>query len=236
MKISNFSAPISKQVFISRYLSDDSIFKAELNAMGYTIIDQSLITASQIRYSYAPKSDWIFFSGKNSIKYFFEQNPQIDPKTLFAVLSEQSAGYLNKFGKSANFIGKGNDVVSIAKEFTKLITTETVLFPQSIDSLQTVQRQLSFANISKSIYVYKTELKSSFEIPKCEILVFTSPSNATAYFEKYNVSSDQKVVAIGTSTLQRLKSFGATDVILSDSFSEKGLVKAVLEKVPAFIY
>lgn len=231
MKINDFSTPTSKQVFISRYLSEDSVLRSELNNLGYSIIDESLITSSQIRYSHAPKSDWIFFSGKNAIKFFFAQNPKVEPETLFGVLSDTSAEYLKEFGKTANFIGEGNDVVKIAKEFAKLITTETVLFPQSIDSLQTVQRQLSFVNISKNIYVYKTSFKTNFDIPKSEILVFTSPSSVSVYLSKYTIYSDQKVIAIGTSTFQRLKSFGIHDAVLSDSFSENDLLKAVLKNV-----
>jgi len=231
MKLTDFSVPISKQVFISRYLAEGSLLKSELHKQGYEIVQESLIIVSQIRYSNAPKLDRIFPPSKNAIKYFFTQNPQIDSWTLFAVLRENSAKYLNAFGKSATFIGIGNVVVNIAKDFARLITTETVLFPQAIDSLQTVQRQGSFANISKNLFVYKTSLKSKFEIPKSEILVFTSRSNVTAYFTKYTISDDERVIAIGTTTLQKLKSYGINQLMISDSFSEEDLLKAVLEEL-----
>ena len=218
--------PIEPQtIFISRDLSEESFLKRKIEILNYKLIDKSLISSSQIRYSYSPLTDWIFFSSKNAIKYFFAQNPVILRKTRFAVFGKGSARYLREFDKQADFIGKGNNAILIAKQFAKLIDNETVLFPMAIDSIQTVQRQLGYNNIAKNLYVYKTELKTDFVLPKAEILLFTSPSNVTAYFSKYQIAPEQKVIAIGTTTQQKLYSYGIKIVEVSKSFEEESLLQ-----------
>lgn len=214
-------------IFISRNLAPDSLLKSKLLQLNYKVIDLSLIRHSQIRYSYSPLADWIFFSSKNAIRYFFAQNPVILRKTRFAVFGKGSARYLREFGHRADFIGSGNDATAIAKQFAAAIHHETVLFPMAIDSLQTVQRQLGYHNVAKNLYVYKTEPKENFEVPKAEILVFTSPSNVKTYFSKYEISSDQKVLAIGTTTQEQLKRFGVKDIALPASFEEESLLQKI---------
>lgn len=221
----NYSPVETQTVFISRDLSEDSILKNKISILGYKVVDKSLIRQSQIRFSYSPLSDWIFFSSKNAIKYFFAQNPVILRKTRFAVFGKGSARYLRQFDKEADFIGEGNNAALIAKEFAELISNETVLFPMAIDSIQTVQRQLGYNNVAKNLYVYKTELKTDFVIPKVEILLFTSPSNVKAYFSKYDIAPEQKVIAIGTTTQQKLYSYDVKKVEVATSFEEESLLQ-----------
>jgi len=227
MNRSDYRLAEPNTIFISRDLSEDSILKNKLTELGYKVVDQSLIQFSQIRFSYSPLSDWIFFSSKNAIKYFFAQNPVIQRKTRFAVFGIGSARYLKKFDKVADFIGEGNNATVIAKQFAQLIHNETVLFPMALDSLQTVQRQLGYNNVAKDLYVYKTDIKKDFDIPKTEILLFTSPSNVEAYFSKYQLSEGQKAIAIGTTTQQKLNSYGVKNVELPDSFCEESLLQKI---------
>ncbi|MBL7931008.1 MAG: uroporphyrinogen-III synthase, partial [Bacteroidia bacterium] len=219
--------PASKTIFISRYLEEDSLLKTKMEAFGHKVTDQSLLHFSQIRFSHSPPSDWIFFSSKNAIKYFFAQNPVILRKTRFAVFGKGSARYLRNFDKTADFIGQGNNPVAIAKQFALLIQNETILFPMAIDSIQTVQRQLGYNNVVKNLYVYKTELKKEFSVPEADILVFTSPSNVEAYFSKYKIEATQNVIAIGTTTRQKLLSFGVKQVALPESFEEESLLQCI---------
>jgi hydroxymethylbilane synthase len=227
----DYGSPESKTIFISRDLSEDSILKSKLSVLGYRVVDQSLLRFSQIRFSYSPVSDWIFFTSKNAIKYFFAQNAMIPRKTRFAVMGKGSARYLRTFDKTADFIGEGNSATVIAKQFAQLINSETVLFPMAIDSIQTVQRQLGYNNVAKNLYVYKTEVKKEFSVPKTEILLFTSPSNVEAYYSKYVISADQKVIAIGTTTQQKLHSYGVKNVELPESFEEESLLQKIWQMV-----
>jgi hydroxymethylbilane synthase len=220
-----------KTIFISRNLVPISPLLIQLNSMGYEVLNESLIRISQIRFTHTPPTQWVFFSSKNSITHFFAQDPIMKPGVKFGVMSDVSAGYLSDYGKKADFVGKGVNVTQIAKDFADFIKDDTVLFPQAIDSLQTIQKQLSFTNICHNLFVYKTTLKTDFTLPPVELLAFTSPSNVQAYFEKYKILKGQKVVAIGSTTFDKLRNYGVKHIGMPESFDENGLLKAIIEQL-----
>lgn len=221
------TANITKRIFISRKLQEDSPFLKLRALPGIEIIDEPLITTLQIRYSYAPQTKWIFFSSKNAIRYFFAQDPQLPADVKHGVMSQESANYLLAFGKTADFIGEGVDTLQIAKDFRDVLKDDSVLFPQAIDSLQTVQKQLAFTNTCYNLYVYKTTLKTGFHIPYADTLIFTSPSNVTAYFTKYKINPQQTVIAMGNATKYKLSQFGISNVLTPAAFNENGLFEVV---------
>jgi len=212
-----------KSVFISRKVEENGAFTRLKNDATITLIDEPLIEINPVRYSYTPQTKWIFFSSKNSITYFFAQNPILPANVNYGVVSIVSANYLLTFGKEANFIGQGNNMLQIAKDFKEALKNDTVLFPQAIDSLQTIQKQLSFTNTCYNLYVYKTSIKSDFTIPYTDILIFTSPSNVLSYFNKYKIDSRQLVIAMGDATKYKLTEYGIFNVLVPNSFSENGL-------------
>lgn len=223
--------PCEKTIFISKDLEKESLLLSGLSSSKFDVIHQSLIQISPIRFSYAQKTKWIFFSSKNSIEHFFAQEPLVEKGTKFGVMGKSSAEYLLDFGKKADFIGEGVDTNQIGKKFAEIIQNETVLFPQALGSLQTIQKHLSFGNISSNLFVYKTTLRTDFNIPHCEVLVFTSPSNVSAYFNKYKILPGQKVVAMGSSTLRQLNNHGVKKALMPASFDDKGLLQVILSCV-----
>lgn len=212
-----------KSIFISRKVEENGAFTRLKSDSNITLIDEPLIEINPVRYSYTPQTKWIFFSSKNSITYFFAQNPILPANVNYGVVSIVSANYLLTFGKEANFFGQGNNMLQIAKDFKEALKNDTVLFPQAIDSLQTIQKQLSFTNTCYNLYVYKTSIKSDFTIPYTDILIFTSPSNVLSYFNKYKIDSRQLVIAMGDATKYKLTEYGIFNVLVPNSFSENGL-------------
>ena len=221
--------PAIKTIFISRSLQEKSLLTTLKQHQDIKIIDESLIDLFQVRYSYAPKTQWIFFSSKNGIKYFFAQHPELKEDVKYGVISQASADYLNTFGKYADFIGTGVNMTNIANNFREVLNDDSVLFPQAIDSLQTIQKQLSFKNTSYNLYVYKTIIKPEFNIPYTDVVIFTSPSNVTAYMGKYKIDSRQKIIAMGEKTKYKLSEYGIRNVSLAHSFDENGLYNAIAE-------
>ncbi|MES2761498.1 MAG: uroporphyrinogen-III synthase [Bacteroidota bacterium] len=217
----------TKTIFISRNLTQDSPFK-KLKKYDIKVIDQSLIETSQIRYSYTPQTKWIFFSSKNAIKYFFAQNPQLPVNVSYGVISNASANYLLTFNKTADFIGNGVDVVQIGKNFRDVLKDDSVLFPQAIDSLQTIQKQIAFTNTAYNLYVYKTSVKNEFTIPYTDTVIFTSPSNVKAYFSKNKINDRQLVLAMGSATKHKLAEYGVTNVLTPVDFDETALLDLII--------
>jgi len=218
-----------KSIFISRHLQADSPFNHLIQDLNLKITDESLIKISQIRYSYTPQTNWIFFTSKNAIDFFFAQNPNLKEDVKYGVISKASADHLLNFKKTASFIGQGVDLLHIGKEFKEVLQNESVLFPQAIDSYQTIQKQLAFTNTCFNLYVYKTNIKTDFDIPYSDILIFTSPSNVEAYFSKYKVDSRQLIVAMGSTTKYKLKGYGISTILTPKSFDEKGLFDVLIE-------
>jgi hydroxymethylbilane synthase len=220
-----------KTVFISRNLSTISPILVHLNSLECEVFHEPLVKFSQVRFTHTPPTQWIFFTSRASIHYFFAQDPTLKPDVKYAVMSEISAEYLLLYGKKADFIGTGIDAVKIAKDFSAHIKNETVLFPQAIDSLHTVQKQLSFTNTCYDLSVYKNILRTDFSLPFTDILVFTSPSNVQAYFEKYRLVEGQDIIGTGTTTYEKLKFHGVKEVSMPSSFEDNALLDTILSKL-----
>jgi uroporphyrinogen-III synthase len=219
----------NKSVFISKKLSDNSVFR-ELENYHVSITDEPLIKFTQIPFSYTPQCKWIFFSSKNAIAYFFAQRPELADDTLYGVIGRHSAEHLATFGKNADFIGEGVDIAQIAKHFREVLKDDSVLFPQAMDSMRSIQKYISFSNTLFNLYTYKTTLRDDFEIPYSNILIFTSPSNVNAYLAKYKIDGLQRVIAMGSATRFRLAEYGIKNVSTPDAFGEEGLLRLLLDK------
>lgn len=61
-----------------------------------------------------------------------------------------------------------------------------------------------------------------------DVLVFTSPMNAEAYFSKNILEKKQRVVAIGETTAGALRELGVAEIEIAAEPTEKGLAEAVL--------
>ncbi len=214
-------------VIITRDLSDDSFFKNVLQGNGYKVHGISFIETKKVAVSETPPSDWVFFASSNAVDFFFEQNPELKPKTKFGVIGKSTEQILKKHNRNAAFVGSINDTKVVGKKFAKAVGTETVLFPQAKGGLRTIQQQFANAEKLTDLVVYETVKKESTTLPEAEVIVFTSPSNVASFFEKWKTSSTQKVIAIGKSTEKKLLELGVENCVLPVTFDEVGLAEAV---------
>lgn len=223
-KISNLK-PCS--VFITRDLEEGDIFFRGLNEQGFKVNGSSLINTNLVRFSSIPATDWIFFSSRNSVKFFFEQHPEVAEKVKYAVIGKGTESVLRSYGKIPSFVGTQNNMTDIANSFSSQVSGVSILFPQAKESLQSIQKQLSFSNKVFDLYVYHTQAKEDFNLQKADLLVFTSPSNVEAYHNKYKIEPSQKVISIGPSTGKALQRLGTKEFTLPRTFDEIGLLEAV---------
>ncbi len=217
--------PVS--VLITRDLNDDSFFKNVLQGNGYKVHGISFIETKKVETAQTPQSDWVFFASSKAVDFFFEQNPELKPKTKFGVIGKSTELELKKHNRNAAFVGSINDTKAVGKKFAKAVGIETVLFPQAKGGLRTIQQQFEDAEKLTDLVVYETVKKENEKLPQADVIVFTSPSNVTSFFEKWKITSAQKVIAIGKSTEKKLLEFGVENCILPASFDEVGLAEAV---------
>jgi hydroxymethylbilane synthase len=216
--------PVS--VFITRDLKKDDFFSRVLKANKYEVSGRAFIEFKTIPFSRIPIADWVFFSSKHAVKYFFDQKPEIG-KLKIGAIGKSTAAAIRTYGRRADFIGYSTDTRLTGKQFASLVKSAPVVFPQAKDSMRTVQQQFVNKSQTRDLAVYETIQKPVEDTPDADIMLFTSPSNVEAFFEKKKLSSSQKVIAMGDATAHTLKQFGVKSVYLVPSFDEIGLLQAI---------
>jgi hydroxymethylbilane synthase len=215
-----------KSVFISRDSGRFDLFTKSLNANGITVHSKALIDIKTLPVKVVPNTDWIFFSSKNAVKHFFNQKPVMGtPK--YGCVGKSTAEALRRFGKKPDFIGYSTDTRMTGKQFAAAVGSGTVLFPQAKESMRSIQQQFSNRSQVIDLSVYETIKHNETLVPEVDALVFTSPSNVEAFFEKNKIKADQKVVAMGGATGSALRDHGVHRYAMPKTFDDIGLAQAV---------
>ena len=219
---------IQKQkVFVTKNFKEHHYLPSALKKLGFEITGQSLIELKEVGFTEIPACDWIFFSSKNAVDFFFKQNPKLQ-NVKFGCISKQTAMELRQHDKRADFIGQSTDTKLIGKQFSALAGNAKVLFPIAKESMQSVQNQLTKKENAINLPVYQT-LKHAVSIDaQTNIVVFTSPSNVDAFFEKNKWNPTLKAVAMGEATGKALERKGVKKYEMPKSFDDLGLLRAVL--------
>ncbi|MCE3227655.1 MAG: Porphobilinogen deaminase [Bacteroidetes bacterium] len=217
-----------RKVFITKTFRENDYLSNALTKLGFEVEGKSLIEFKEIKIKELPKTEWIFFSSKHAVKYFFSQKPKLD-KVKFGCVGTSTSAELRAHGHRADFIGQSTDTKLVGKQFAAKVGSSKVLFPIAKDSMQSIQWQMPKRDNVINLNVYTT-LKHSVEVkPETEIVVFTSPSNVEAYFEKNKWQPHQKAVAMGDATASSLiKIAKIKDAVKPISFDDLGLVQSIL--------
>jgi hydroxymethylbilane synthase len=221
---------LPQRVFITRDLSEQSYFRRALEKHGIEVEARSLIRTVPVINkldSYILKDiDWVFFSSKNAVEYFFALNPQLPGSVKFGVMGSGSEDVLRRNGHFAAYVGESGDTAEVSADFAELADGSTILFPGAENSLRSIQQGLSANTKIIDLPVYETVLEENIEPTSADVLVFTSPSNVEAYFEGNLLDPYQKVIAIGKSTGKKFDEIG-TKYTMPFSPDEVGLAEAV---------
>lgn len=191
------------------------------------MIGTSLIAYSALSFGDLPMVDWIFFYSKKGVEFFFKGlKTSLPPTIRFATMGAGTANKLIEFGYQPTFIGTGLPN-NTAQLFLKYAATQKVLFPRAITSMRSIQTILEQKLEVYDLVVYTNTIKKSFQIPKVDGLIFTSPLNVHAYFSKYSYEG-QFVVAIGPTTAKVLQEFNIPNKIALKP-TEKAMALALLD-------
>lgn len=224
--VSAFRSIKPLKVFISSGENDFTFFQKSLRDNGFQVHAESLIEVKAVPFSNIPQSDWIFFNSKNAARFFFEANPQIDGVKLAAV-GIATATYIRSLGFEVSFVGEEHSTKITAKLFAKKVQTETVLFPQSKQSLQSIASCIPESQ-RLLLDVYETIEKDTLVSDDIDLLVFTSPSNVRAYLQK-NSLENKRVISIGSATAFSLNGIAVSESHVARKPSELCLVEKVYE-------
>lgn len=216
--------------FITRSLSPDSEFCRLLTAQGWQVTGHSLVVLSALPFASLPEADWIFFSSKNAVQFFFQQVEKehiIIAGVRWAALGTATAEMLKKYVGAVDFTGSG-EPNHTAAVFRPLVMGSTIIFPAARHSRQSVQHALADAVQGIHLEVYDNCPVTDPALRTGSVLVFTSPLNAEAYLARHSLWPGQRVVAIGQTTAAALRSLGIEAVGVAIEPTEAALAQAVL--------
>ena len=129
-----------------------------------------------------------------------------------AAFGNGTASFLLQKKLKPAFTGTGKPE-EVATAFLKIANGQKVLFPRAKNSRQSIRKLLGKNIEAVDLIVYENILRTDFNLNICpfgdfDCLVFTSPMNAEAYFNKKQLIDNQKVIAIGVTTGDALKELG----------------------------
>lgn len=226
--VSHINGINKQKVFVTKDFRENDYLPHALKGLNFEVEGKSLIEFKEIKINFIPRTEWVFFSSKHAVRYFFRQNPVIE-NVKFGCISKQTSMELRTFGKRADFIGQSTDTKLIGKQFGSIIGNARVLFPIAKESMQSVQYQLVKRDNAVNLPVYET-LKHSIEVASdTTIIVFTSPSNVESFFEKNKWLSSFKAIAMGDATGSMLEKKGVKKYETPDRFDDLGLMRAIMK-------
>ena len=198
-------------VFITSDLHEDDYIIRALKSHNYSVNYESFIAFSKIDFEYPTDADWLFFSSKNGVKYFFDvDSKKLKSNIKIAAINQGTAQAIYELGLSVDFIGKGNDLKKIANDFDA-IAEGKIVFPQAKKSMQSIQLNLVSNKNIESLIVYHNQPKQDILHRKEKLLVFTSPMSVEAYFTKYKLEDFQQIISIGKTTTKKLNEFSVVN-------------------------
>jgi hydroxymethylbilane synthase len=216
-----------KKIFITKNFKEGDYLPKALKRLGCDVTAQSLIEFKEIPYNFVPSTDWIFFSSKHAVRYFFNQNPKIG-NVKMGCIGKSTSAELRNFGHRADFIGQNTDTKMVGKQFASLVGKAKVLFPIAKESLQSVQWQFVSRENAINLNVYST-IKHPVTIdPTTQIIIFTSPSNVESFFDLNKWEANYKAIAMGEATANALERKRVKKYIKPFSFDDLGLFQSVM--------
>ena len=216
----------TKKVFISKNLDLNSLFRSNFILPEYKILAESLIGFEINLIHEIPATDWIFFTSKNSVRFFFKQDLKIDTRKV-ACVGTGTYKELSKHVQEIHFVGDAVNINEIGEKFELTVNGGTCLFPVSNISKRTIQNYFKDQSKVFDLVVYNTVEKSNFSNPKADVLIFTSPSNARAYFSKFEFDENQVVISMGPTTGKELEKLGISNYKTPKSTGELGLIDLI---------
>jgi uroporphyrinogen-III synthase len=213
-------------VFITRSLGECPFFQQQLSALGWEVSGLPLIQLSPLPFEIVPAADWIFFSSGNGVRFFFqnieEKNIRI-PIAKWAAIGPATATALAEFVDQIDFTGTGDPDTTV-EAFKNRVKKQTVLFLGARNARMDLRNKLNAHTLVRSLDVYDNRPITDPPVSNAEVLVFTSPMNAEAYFAVHHPNERQSCVAIGKSTAAALRTFGITEPLIPEMPTEESLV------------
>lgn len=221
-----FSLQKNKTVYISRNKSEAQLFINQLEPFGYEIISEATIEFEALNVDSVPFTDWIFFSSKTGVEFFFSLEIPYSGVSKFAAIGSATSKALIEKNIVPHFIGDDSNIKKIAHDFSMVCKGTSVIFPGAKNGNKSIQQEIGQLIKAHDLVIYNTISKTISHDIKADIHVFTSPSSVKSFFKQ--VKNKVKIaVAIGETTANALKETEAEAVYVSPFTTEQSLADLV---------
>jgi len=192
-----------------------------------------LLSFRQVSFETLPPVDWIFFYSQKGVHYFFKnlnKKKIILPKGIqWAGFGEMTAHAIEKQEVECGFAGTGH-AKTTAPDFFKIAKNKKVLFPRAKHSKRSIQKLLEGQLDMQDLIVYDNFPKKNIQLDEFDVLVFTSPMNAEAYFQNKKIRKGQRFYAIGETTAKTLNKLGVKEVTVPKNPSMEEIAKLLVKE------
>lgn len=177
--------------------------------------------------------DWLIFSSKNAVKYFYPYLKNVKVKKV-AVIGDKTAQYCNELGISVDFVPRDFSQEGFLDEFK--ISEQHLLLPSSEKARSKLVQQLSKYNEVVKIDLYRPEpnfknisqVKSLVRKHQIDAVTFSSSSAVEFYFKEDNVPEFDHYFAIGKQTARTILKFNAS-VKVANKQTLDSLIDKIIE-------
>lgn len=177
--------------------------------------------------------DWLIFSSKNAVKYFYPYLKNVKVKKV-AVIGDKTAQYCNELGISVDFVPRDFSQEGFLDEFN--ISEQHLLLPSSEKARPKLVQQLSKYNEVVKIDLYRpvpnfkniSQVKSLVRKHQIDAVTFSSSSAVEFYFKEDNVPEFDHYFAIGKQTARTILKFNAS-VKVANKQTLDSLIDKIIE-------
>jgi uroporphyrinogen-III synthase len=177
--------------------------------------------------------DWLIFSSKNAVKYFYPYLKNVKVKKV-AVIGDKTAEYCNELGISVDFVPRDFSQEGFLDEFK--ISEQHLLLPSSEKARPKLVQQLSKYNEVAKIDLYRpvpnfkniSQVKSLVRKHQIDAVTFSSSSAVEFYFKEDNVPEFDHYFAIGKQTARTILKFN-TSVKVANKQTLDSLIDKIIE-------
>lgn len=177
--------------------------------------------------------DWLIFSSKNAVKYFYPYLKNVKVKKV-AVIGDKTAEYCNELGISVDFVPRDFSQEGFLDEFK--IGEQHLLLPSSEKARPKLVQQLSKYNEVVKIDLYRpvpnfkniSQVKSLVRKHQIDAVTFSSSSAVEFYFKEDNVPEFDHYFAIGKQTARTILKFNAS-VKVANKQTLDSLIDKIIE-------
>ena len=177
--------------------------------------------------------DWLIFSSKNAVKYFYPYLKNVKVKKV-AVIGDKTAEYCNELGISVDFVPRDFSQEGFLDEFK--ISEQHLLLPSSEKARPKLVQQLSKYNEVAKIDLYRpvpnfkniSQVKSLVRKHQIDAVTFSSSSAVEFYFKEDNVPEFDYYFAIGKQTARTILKFNAS-VKVANKQTLDSLIDKIIE-------